>query len=152
MSDISVLVAQAVVAELQAGVDAGDVFALTFKPRRMYDTTVQLEDQLLHVDVFSGDMESEADTRSSYVNKVNVDVAVRQQVDKSDVAKCDALMALRDQVKEYLGPFSSRGACPLSTYPDAQWSSVITRATFYPAELRGGQFTAILTFTYMVWQ
>lgn len=149
---IAIAVADAVRAELAAGVAAG-AFSQTFAPARTYDTELELEDSAgLRVDVLYGDIGLDRDTREAWLVTIPIDIAVRSHCRESDTEAADELATLAGQVWEYFAGNNGTPR-PLGDYPEA--SLVMPEkdvfAPYLPNVLhRRNQFTAIVRLDYEV--
>lgn len=145
-------VADAVLAEIMAGVEAGDLALPACTPRRMHDTTLELRDaNVLHVDAFAEDFRVKLVGRGPRAVEVDVTVAVRKKTDTQDSQNIVDLMTLTGAIHDYLSPTSTHTARPLSTLDNTAWVSTEPIGPYIPEHLEEWQqFTAIFVLTYRI--
>jgi len=159
-AEIGISVAGAVVDTLNAGVDAGafaSYWAAGFTAQRIWDTSVALEgNTTLRVDVLqSAAVEVVRETRTSWVARVPIDIAVRKQCSETDDDACDVLAKLTGKIWDYMasnlgGPRSLTGyADAVLEFPDAKQNQppvTILNETLHTHN----QFTGIIRLDYRV--
>lgn len=149
--------ADAMVAEL----NAATTFSVPFASARVDDPDLDLEDVgILHVDVMPDVLppavEISASTASGCNVVCNINVAVRKRfgttdqdatTGKVDQAEVDSLKLLVQEIHDF---FKLRR---LTAYTEAVWTGTKIPLLWSPKRIRTQrQFTAVLTFTFMVYQ
>jgi len=136
-------IADAVVAELAAGVEA-DAFSIPFTPARKVLPLYELADLAeLHVTVMPKAVLAAAATRASRQYDVTIDVGVQQKL-TGDLD--DEIVVLLDLVEE-LSDFLARR--PLADAAHARWVSSANDPVYAPEHLLDHRsFTSVLTLTY----
>ena len=138
-------IAEAVKAELNApdGPTYGDPPA-GLAAERHYRPRFELADMgVLHVTVVPKGLELTTAGRGIAQDDVQIDVAVQKKLATTDMAEIDALMALVEQIADFLRQRRLAGA------PGAAWvrtENVPVYSAEHLGELR--QFTSVLTLTY----
>jgi len=131
-------IAQAVADALNAG-----NFSQEFTAERVALPQFRLRDMgALHVTVVPREVESEALSRAQDRYEVRVDVAIQKKVSSLDKTELDPLLALVQEVADYLNRRSMAGAA---------WLKTENKPVYSPEHLRElRQFTSVLTLTYRV--
>lgn len=147
------LVADAVVAELAAGV-AAVAFSAEFTPVRSFISSAELEDlDTLHVDVVPVTPNPSIEARFSVGCENQVDVAIRKRFEGDDLdattgrptnAAVDALLYLEQEIYCYLAEHKR-----LTGYTDAGFMEAVIRTAWAADHLENRQqFTGIIRVTY----
>jgi len=132
----TVQVAQAVTDALNA-----NEFTVTFTAQRAALPAFTLEEMKdLHVTVVPREVASSVLDRTRDEQEVKVDVAVQKKVASADVAEVDALLALVQEISDFLNR---------KAMGDAAWKKTENKPVYAPEHLREKQqFTSVLTVTY----
>jgi hypothetical protein len=157
--EIAIAVADAVVAQLNAGVADGAFtayWAAGFTVQRIYDTAVTLDGlSTLRVDVLYATPAIERETQFRWTAFVPIDIAIRQKASEDSKTVCDALAKLAGAIWDYMGNASGVPRV-LADYATAQLefpedvekdSPVVILADILHTH---NQFTGIVRLTYRV--
>ena len=139
---VVVAVADAVVDELNAG-----TFGQPFTAERNYLPCYELEDiKNLRVTVVPKTVAIQIKDRSSTQDDVEIDIAVQQKLTTADNAEIDPLLALVQEIADYL---RFKRFSP----PDAIWVGTRNEPVYAQEHLdRFRVFTSLLTLTYRVFR
>ncbi len=136
-------IANAVAGELNAPASplAGQATA-----QRAYRPVFDLQDMKnLHVTVIPRGVDMSSASRSFVQADVQIDIGVQKKPTELNQAELDSLMALVEQIADYL-----RGR-KLADAPEASWVKMENNPIFAAEHLEQfGQFTSVLTVTYRV--
>jgi len=125
--------------------DAHD-FSVEFEAVRAYLPLFDLaEMEDLHVTVVPKGLAVEGGSRKASQHDVQVDVAVQKKLESEDNSEIDALMALVEEISDFLRFRRLEG------FPGAAWLKVENAPVYsqeHLCEMR--QFTSVLTVTYRV--
>lgn len=138
-----VVLAQAVVAELQAG-----TYSQPCDVVRAYAPVATLQElTTARVTVIPKRCDSELQSRAALRDEYAVDIAVQRKVDPADLAEIDALLLLTEELRDFL-----KGRA-LAACPEAQWLATANDPLYAPEHLaQQHAFTSLLTLTYHVWR
>jgi hypothetical protein len=134
-------IANAVVGELNAPASplAGQATA-----QRAYRPVFDLQDMKdLHVTVVPRGVDMSSASRSLVQSDVQIDIGVQKKLAGGEQTAIDSLMAIVEQVADYL-----RGR-KLAAAPEVSWVKTENNPIFAPEHLEQfGQFTSVLTLTF----
>ena len=150
MSDsLPINVADALVTLLNAApVPPATGFTPTFTAERAYRPQFDLEElQTLRVSVVPKAIEIQTLGRRANQHDISIDVAVQQKVDVADSAALDTLMALVQQIADFV----RLRRIDLAGGSSAVWIKTDNTPIYSPEHLETKQvFTSVLTFTFRV--
>jgi len=143
-------VADAVLAELQAGCDSGSLaggsFSQAFTPHRRVLPSFDLSDlTTLRVTVVPKSLTTAPFTRAVREHVVQVDVGVQKRVGADDDADVVTLCDLMEEIADYLY------GRVLTDYEGAKWQAQVVEPIYALEHLTLDRtFTSVLTLTYVV--
>lgn len=116
-------------------------FSQSFTAERKALPLFKLDDMdTLHVTVVPRELEISLETRAKDTHEVKVDVAIQQQVDSIETTDVDPLLALVQEIADYLNRKAMSGA---------HWLKTENKPIYAPDHLHEkNQFTSVLTLTY----
>lgn len=139
MASEIVQIAEAVRDELVGGSFSQDVIV-----QRLYRPLFEAKDlDTAHVTVVPAKAEDSTEARRIRTRMVTIGVAVQRRVAAGDVAACDAMMGLLEEVAAFLV------ARRLAVFPAARWREQAIDPIYAPDHLDAkGVFTAVIRVTY----
>lgn len=159
-AEIGIAVADAVVETLNDGFEAGAFAAYwpsAVTAQRIWDTSVTLDgNTTLRIDVLqSAPVEVERETRSTWVCRVPIDIAIRKQCSETNGSACDVLAKLAGAIWDFMASHNGEPR-DLTGYADAVLEFPTSRQDQPPVVILAetlhthNQFTGIVRLDYRV--
>jgi len=138
-------VAQAVVDALNAQQESSTPFSFAFTAERLALPMFTLEEMAtLHVSVVPRDRITAILHRTQNQDDIKVDIAIQQKLAGHSTADVDPLLALVQEISDFLDRLPMAGAA---------WMSTENKPIYAPEHLREKRmFTSVLTVTYRIWR